>query len=176
MEMSNREIWTTLHGFLGAGFILAFSGGLMGLWGLVPGAVTGVQARRRLQILYAGMWGMALIAWITAIIGTYVIFPWYRTGPPPGVADLSAYPSYLLISDPDTDLFHKLGMELKENWGWIAPILTTTVAFVVTYYGSRLAYDHRMRALVMGLYIAAFGVASLVGAFGVLVTKAAQVQ
>jgi hypothetical protein len=132
--------------------------------------------RGRLRILYGGMWGMAFIAWVTAIIGTYVVFPWYRGGPPPGVADLSGYPSYLLLSDPDTALFHKLGMEVKENWGWIVPILATAVAFVTTYYGARLAYEERIRRLLMALFVLSFGIAAIVGLFGVLVSKAAPVQ
>ena len=35
MELTSKEFWTALHGMvLGAGFLLAFSGGLAGLWGL----------------------------------------------------------------------------------------------------------------------------------------------
>ena len=176
MEITDREIWVTLHGFLGAGFILAFTGAFVGLWGMRPGVVAIHDVRGRVPLLMAGMWGMATIAWLTAIVGTYVIFPWYRSPPPPGVADFSGYPSYLLLSDPDTKLFHKLGMELKENWGWMVPILTTAVAFVATYYGPRLAHEQRMRQLLMGLLLLAFGIASVVGMFGILASKAAPVQ
>ena len=41
MELSNRETWATLHGMVfGALFLLAFAGGLAGLWSLRPEWVT----------------------------------------------------------------------------------------------------------------------------------------
>jgi hypothetical protein len=176
MEFSEREFWTTIHGFLGAGFLLAFSGGVLGIWSLSAEAVSVPQIRRNHALVLASLWGMAALAWAAAVIGTYVVFPWYRTGPPPGVADLSPYPSYLLLSDPDTALYHKIGMEFKENWGWIVPILATTVAFIATYYRTRLAEEASMRYFVLALFLLSFGIASIVGLFGVLVSKAAPVQ
>ena len=41
MELTNRETWAALHGIiLGGAFLLAFAGGLAGLWSLRPEWVT----------------------------------------------------------------------------------------------------------------------------------------
>jgi hypothetical protein len=38
MELNSREIWTVIHGLvLGTLFLLAFAGGLAGLWSLHNG-------------------------------------------------------------------------------------------------------------------------------------------
>ena len=40
MTLTEREFWTVIHGMvLGATFLLAFSGGLAGLWSLRPASV-----------------------------------------------------------------------------------------------------------------------------------------
>jgi hypothetical protein len=66
MEISSREAWTVIHGLiLGTLFLLAFAGGLAGLWSLRPGLLTAAGIRERMSRLYIGMWAMALVAWAT---------------------------------------------------------------------------------------------------------------
>ena len=68
MEMTSREIWTLIHGMgLGAVFLLAFAGGLAGLYSLRPELLTVTGMRERLTRLVAGTWLMALAAWGTVI-------------------------------------------------------------------------------------------------------------
>ncbi len=66
MELTNREWWGTIHGMiLGALFLLAFAGGLSGLYSLRPGLLTAdgiVERTRRLKI---GTASMAVLAWLT---------------------------------------------------------------------------------------------------------------
>lgn len=130
MEISARELWTVVHGMtFGALFLLAFAGGLAGLYSLRPGWVTVEGLRERLSRLKIGMWAMAAVAWATVLTGTYIIYPWYRAAPPEGTADLSAFPRSLLLSSPATSSWHTFGMEWKEHVAWIAPIAATVVAY-----------------------------------------------
>ena len=176
MEVSAREGWTIVHGLMvGTVFLVAFAGGVAGLWSLRMELVTLEGIRERMRRLYAGVWGMAIIAWVTVVTGTYVIYPWYRAPPPQG-ADLTKYPRSFLLADPDKDLCHKFGMEWKEHIGWAAPILATAVAFVVSYYGPRLARDNKLRWLTMAMFVAAFGAAAVAGVFGAFINKAAPVR
>ena len=135
MNMSSRELWTALHGMVfGAAFLLAFTGGFMTLWGLRSAWITEEGARRAVRRLVVWTWTMAALAWLTVIVGTYVVYPWYRAKPPAGIsaAMLANYPRNLLLSSPRTADWHEFGMEWKEHIAWFAPILATAVAFVVT--------------------------------------------
>ena len=177
MEVSAKEGWTIIHGLVvGTVFLVAFAGGVAGLWSLRPELVTLEGIKERLRRLYLGVWGMAIIAWVTVVTGTYVVYPWYRAAPPEGTEDLTKYPRSFLLADPDKDLWHKFGMEWKEHIAWAAPILATAVAFVVSYYGGRLARDEKLRWLTMVTFVAAFLTAAVAGIFGAFINKAAPIR
>src|SRR6185437_2091901 len=107
MELTSREFWTAFHGMiLGAGFLLAFSGGFFGLWGLRCDLLTDVGVRRLLRQLAIGSWGMAILAWLAVLLGTYMIYPWYRAKPQPGSV-LSDFPKFLLLSRKQTIEWHE---------------------------------------------------------------------
>ena len=176
MEMSTRELWTALHGIVfGAVFLLAFTGGFMTLWGLRSGWITDEGARRSARRLIIWTWMMASLVWLTVIVGTYIIYPWYRAKPPAGTggATLAQYPKSLLLSDPQTADWHEFGMEWKEHVAWFAPILATAVAFVATRYRGRVATDVHVRRALLILYSLAFFTASVAGLLGALINKAA---
>jgi len=176
MQLSNRELWTALHGMVfGAGFLLAFAGGLVALWGLRSEWVTPEGARQSHRRLMTVTWTMAIFAWLAVIIGTYVIYPWYRATPPPGAtaAVLADYPKALLISKPQTEDWHEFGMEWKEHIAWFAPILTTAVAVVVTQYGRQLVRDAKVRRALLVLYTVSFFCAAVAGLFGAFINKMA---
>jgi hypothetical protein len=175
MILSNREIWTLVHGMiLGALFLLSFAGGLAGLYSLQSELITPGGLRERLFRLRLGTWIMAAVAWLTVITGTYIVYPWYRAKPPEGV-DLSLFPRYLLLSNPATAGWHSFGMEWKEHVAWFAPILATVVAYLVWKYGSELARNDRLRKMVIVLFVIAFASAGIAGLFGALITKAAPI-
>lgn len=170
MTLSDREFWTVIHGLiLGTLFLLAFAGGLAELWALRPALATTVGTRGRLRRLSLGTWGMAIVAWLTVITGTFIVYPWYRDA----AADSA---KSTLISSEDTALWHTFGMEWKEHIAWIAPILATAVAFIVTYYGPRLVKEERTRRLLIVLFSAAFIAAGVAGLFGAFINKAAPVR
>ena len=172
MELTNRETWAALHGIiLGGAFLLAFAGGLAGLWSLRPEWVTVQGLQERMNRLRLGVFSMAAVAWLTVITGTWIVYPWYRAAPPEGTEDLTDYPRSLLLSDPDTDQWHKFGMEWKEHVAWVSPILATAVAFIVLYYGKQLIVDKNLRYASITLWVLAFAAAAVAGLLGALFTQ-----
>lgn len=177
MEITAREGWTVLHGMVfGASFLIAFAGGLAGLYSLRPEWITVKGIQERMVRLKIGMWAMALVAWATVISGTFIVYPWYRANPPEGATDLSAYPRSLLLSSVSTAEWHRLGMEWKEHVGWIAPIAATVVAFAVTYYGPILARKPNERRAIVIFFMVAFLAAAIAGIFGAFINKVAPVR
>ncbi|MBI4243641.1 MAG: hypothetical protein HY606_06085 [Planctomycetes bacterium] len=175
MNLTDRELWTVIHGMvLGAIFLLAFAGGFAGLWSLKPELVTETGIKERIRRLIIGTWTMAITAWLTVITGTYIVYPWYRAKP---IADLSLsqFPRSLLLSNPNTSAWHTFGMEWKEHVCWIAPILATAVAYIVTIYGKNLAHEKRLRITLIALLTIAFIAAGIAGLFGAFITKAAPI-
>jgi hypothetical protein len=188
MEVSNREAWTIIHGLLaGTLFLLAFGGGLAGLWSFRPGFLSPEAIKERLRRLYIGVWVMAGVAWITVITGTWIIYPWYREALAgedlSGCAGLhlpdptTCSPRDFLLSNVSgqTEGWHEFGMEWKEHVAWIAPILATAVAVIVTYYGARLIPRTRLRAVVILMFVGAFAAAVVGGAFGAFINKVAPI-
>jgi len=175
MSLTNRELWTAIHGMvLGAGFLLAFSGGLVGLYSLKSELLTAEGIKKRLERLKWGVALMAVISWLTVITGTYIVYPWYRAAPPEG-ADLSLYPRSFLKADPSLAGWHVFGMEWKEHVAWFSPILATVVAYLVWKYGPELIKNKKLRKIVMVLFILAFTTAGIAGLLGAFITKAAPI-
>jgi len=163
-------------------------GGLAELYGLRPQLITPEGVTKRMRRLKIGVTTMAVTAWLTVITGTWIVYPWYRekiAGPDlaecaglsvPDPAKCS--PRDFLLSDVsgDTADWHEFGMEWKEHVAWISPILATVVAFIVLYYGTNLIRHERVRRTAITLYVLAFGLAAIAGAFGAFITKVAPVK
>jgi hypothetical protein len=177
MALSFRDLWTVVHGMgLGALFLLAFAGGLAGLYSLRPEWVTVAGVNERTRRMIAGTWIMALVAWATVISGTWVVYIWYRAPAPAGAARevlKQQFPRNYLLSDPSTALWHTFGMEWKEHVAWIAPLAATAVAYVVWRYGDDLARMPRVRNALMVLFAVAFFTAAVARAFGAFINKTA---
>jgi hypothetical protein len=173
MSLSERDLWTVIHGMgLGAVFLLAFAGGLAELWDLRAETETGLGLRRRLRRLVGGTWTMAVVAWLTVITGTFIVYPWYRAKPPAG-ASLADYPRSYLLADPSRSGWHHFGMEWKEHVAWLSPILATAVAFVVLRYGRELVRQQRIRQVLVVMFSVAFFAAAAAGVFGAFINKVA---
>lgn len=165
MSLSDREFWGLIHGMgAGAVFLLAFAGGLAGLWSLRPDLVTEAGLVERIRRLKIGTWVMAAAAWVTVLTGTWIVYPWYRDPAPDS-------PKSLLLADPNTAQWHEFGMEWKEHIAWLAPLLATAVAFTVTYYGTTLIKHQGVRKALMAFFTLSFVIAGIAGLFGALITK-----
>jgi hypothetical protein len=170
MQLSDREWWAVIHGmFLGALFLLAFAGGLAELWSLREGQLTVAGVARRTRRIEIGTWTMAVVAWLTVMTGSFIVYPWYRDPAPDS-------PRSTLLANPNTVDWHEFGMEWKEHVAWIAPFLATAVAFTVTYYGTSLIRHQGIRKALLVFFTAAFVIAAVAGAFGAFITKAAPVS
>jgi hypothetical protein len=179
MELTSREWWTAIHGMMfGALFLLAFAGGLAGLYSLRPAWLTVSGMRERLVRLNIGTMVMAFAAWGTVITGTWIVYPWYRLAPPKGTtgAALEDFPRYALLASENTAGWHEFAMEWKEHIAWIAPILATAVAFIVWRYGRQLSIEPKLRNVLIVVFFLAFGTAAVAGLFGAFITKAAPVH
>jgi hypothetical protein len=179
MSLTDREWWTVIHGMgLGAVFLLAFAGGLAGLYSMRISWLTNVGLHERIRRLNLGTAVMAIVAWLTVITGSWIIYPWYRAAAPQGTtgAALADYPKAFLLAHPNLADWHTFGMEWKEHIAWFAPILATAVAYVVIRYGLRLANAPQIRQALITLFIIAFAAAGVAGLFGALITKAAAVH
>jgi hypothetical protein len=169
MHLTGREWWAIVHGMaLGALFLLAFAGGLAEFYGLRSLELTAEGVARRTRRLRIGTWLMAVVAWLTVMTGSYIVYPWYRDPSPTS-------PKSVLLSSPSTADWHEFGMEWKEHIAWIAPMVATAVAFAVTYYGTSLIRHQGVRKGLMIFFTLAFVVAGVAGALGAFITKAAPV-
>jgi hypothetical protein len=190
MELSNREFWGLIHGLvLGSFFLLAFAGGLAGLYSMRRRWLTEEGVVERTRRLTVGFWVMAGVAWATVATGTWIVYPWYREKL--AGDDLAAGCAGLQVPDPtkcsprdfllsnvsgDTSDWHEFGMEWKEHIAWIAPMLATSAAIVVAVYRSRLADAPRVRRVAITMFVLAFVVAAVAGVLGALITKVAPVK
>lgn len=169
MAISEREFWVVLHGLiLGSLYLLAFAGGAAGLWSLRPGWITEEGLMERLKRLKIGVWTMMITSWLTVISGTYIVYVWYREKIPESARSR-------LLDDPAKAAWHTFGMEWKEHVAWLVPILTTAVAFLVTWYQRELLERQEIRRAAFWLFAIAFACATVAGIFGAFINKAAPI-
>jgi hypothetical protein len=182
MEITNHAFWALVHGMgFGAAFLLAFAGGLAGLYSLRPELVTAEGITERTSRLRIGTIVMAVLVWATVLVGTYIVYPWYRANPPEGLdqtaqsEQLAQYPKFFLLAAENTADWHTFGMEWKEHVAWISPLLATAVAYAVYRYGNQLSKNKSARMMLIALFLIAFAIAGVAGMLGALITKAAPV-
>ena len=180
MEITLRELVTSIHGMLFGGFFLmALFGALVLLldWNnpdRIAGDVSPERPAPRWQTIY--LVAMVAAGWAAVLSGAYMIYPWYRAVPPAGVTDLAEFPRRLLLSNNKTSEWHNVGMEWKEHVAWLAPIAITMVAYVISKYGRFITQHPKMRAAVLTFAIAAFAATGVAGAFGAFLNKYAPVR
>src|SRR5215216_7359524 len=106
MSFTTREWWGLIHGMgLGALFLLAFAGGLAGLYSLKPALITPEGVVERMRRLKVGVVAMAIAAWLTVLTGTWIVYPWYRAKLP-AEADLRFFPRAYLLAEPQRVGWH----------------------------------------------------------------------
>jgi hypothetical protein len=179
MEITLRELVTSIHGMLFGGFfLLALFGAIVlildqsNLARSNPDS-TPAQPASRWQTLY--LIAMVALGWAAVLSGAYIIYPWYRAVAPVG-ADLALYPKFLLTSHPSTAGWHNFGMEWKEHVAWIAPMSSTMVAFVLLKHRAAWNATRSVRTTVLGFAAVAFLAAAIAGGWGAMIDKKAPVQ
>lgn len=176
MLFSEGSLWTMLHGIgFGGGAMLTLAAVLFAIYLMRESAIGGRSSElpaRRIGQLTAFS---ALLLWLTSIVGTYIVFPTYRTPPPDGATDLTAYPRALLLADDGTAWLHRFAMETKEYLPWIATMLATAAAFVAWQYGSAFLRDRSLRRLGSAFLVACFVLVSYISLLGVFINKVAPV-
>ena len=114
MHLTYREWWSLVHGFVfGGGFLLSFAGVVIVLYGLRREDLTDRGLALHVLWLRIGSAAMAVAAWGTVILGTWVMYPWYRSGGAKAG----------LLSSSQTSNWDKFGMEWKQHVAWLAPPL-----------------------------------------------------
>lgn len=177
MLFTDRSIWTMIHGIaLGGGALLGLSAALFSLRAMRAGETSDAGRHDQARHLAWLTVSVAVVLWLTVLVGTYITFPAYRATPPEGLADLSQYPRALLHSKPGTVWLHAFGMEIKEHVPWIAAMLATAVAFVAVRYRSRLLSDGQLRGMATALVAICFLLVSFVALLGVFVNKVAPLE
>ena len=177
MEFTTRGLWTLVHGMgFGALYLLACSGALVELWRrYAPNDLSPVTERDE-ALLRWYLLSMAVLAWITVLPGTYIIYPWYRAVPPVGTVNLTGYPQRLLLSNVATGGWHSIGMEWKEHVAWLVPISITMAFAVFNKHRRNLRHHPELRAAVLSFMMISFLAAGIAGFFGAMLNKHAPVE
>jgi hypothetical protein len=177
MEITVRSLFTLIHGMgFGALYLLACSGAIVELYRRYSHAAEGPVSRKDESFLSIYLVVMAVLAWLTVLSGTYIVYPWYRATPPLGASSLAAFPQKLLMSGPSTIAWHSIGMEWKEHVAWLVPISITMAAFVFIKYGRNLRNKIDVRNTVLCFVFVSFLAAGIAGFFGAMLGKYAPVQ
>jgi hypothetical protein len=161
MELTSREFWLIVHLGLGVVFLHTFVEGM--LW---------LRRGARLRRLSVVTWGMATMAWLTVLSGTWMVYPWYRAEPPAG-ANVADFPRAYLLANDSVAAWHTFGMEWKEHVSWLSPFLATAVAWIVWRYGSQLVEEPKLRRILMGMLTLGFVTGLISGGLGALINKVA---
>jgi hypothetical protein len=177
MEITLRAFVTIVHGMLFGGFFL------LAIYGLVVERFRSACFERNPGITPRGislerfyLFSMATLGWAAVLTGAYIIYPWYRAVPPAGSTSLALYPKFVLMSSPTTRGWHTLGMEWKEHVAWIAPMVMTMVAYVMTTYQRSMHEHPQIRRAVLVFVLTALGAAGVAGMFGAMLNKYAPVN
>ena len=177
MEITTRSFWTLVHGMgFGALYLFAGSGAIVLLYHQFSTDTKTNASPRSDRFLGIYLATMSVLAWLTVLTGTYIIYPWYRAVAPVGTVNLAGFPQVLLKSSPDTIGWHSLGMEWKEHVAWLVPISITMAAAVFVRYGRNLRSQPQLRAAILCFTLTSFLAAGIAGFFGAMLVKNAPVE
>ena len=177
MLFTERSIWTMIHGIvLGGGTLMALSAALFYLRAMGTADGSNVAAPTQAQYLAWLLVFVAVVLWLTVLVGTYVNFPPYRATPPAGLTDLSQYPRSLIQSNPQSVWLDAFAMEIKEHDPWIAAMLATAIAFVGVRYRATLVRDADLRRMTTTLLAICFVLVAFVSVLGVFINKVAPLE
>jgi len=164
--LTTRQLFFMTHSTCGIIIVHAFGGGLTTL-------VMTKESRLKELVRKWSVAVMAVVAWITVLVGTWLGYAGYRAKPRPGALSLNAYPQQFLLAHKELAFWDTFAMEWKVNSGWITPFLATAVAFVVLRYHRLLLNDLRLRKMLTNLFVIAFAAALLGSLLGAIINVVA---
>ncbi len=164
--LTTRQVFFMTHSACGIIIVHAFGGGLTTL-------VMTKETRLKELVRKWSVAVMAVVAWITVLVGTWLGYAGYRAQPRPGTLNLNAYPQQFLLAHKELAFWDTFAMEWKVNSGWITPFLATAVAFVVLRYHRLLLNDLRLRKMLTNLFVIAFAAALLGSMLGAVINVVA---
>ncbi len=155
MAISKYDLVTLLHGLAFGGFFL------MAVYAL------GYQmfSDEKLNVNKNYLFLIIGIGWIILLLGTYVIYPWYK-----------ANPEKLLLANPNQAKWQTFGMEWKEHVAWISVILISATCHILAHFKKQAFEDSRIRLALRTFLVVAFLSASVAGIFGALIAKFAPIH
>ena len=97
MSLTDREIWTVIHGMVfGFIFLLGFTGALYMVYSMKPELLTADGVRKTANAAKVYVWGLALSVWAAVFTGAFA--PTFLTNKRISTRRFSARPSAVLLS------------------------------------------------------------------------------
>ena len=163
--VTTRQLFFLTHSTLGIIIVHAFGGGLGTL-------LTSGDSRMKDRIRKLSTAGLAVVAWLASIVGTWFGYAGYRAKMPPG-GDIAMYPREYLLNSPQLAFWETFAMEWKVHIGWTTPFLATAVAFTALRYRRRLVADRLVRKVMTIMLLLAFAGALVAAGLGAVINVTA---
>ena len=163
--LTTRQLFFLTHSTLGIVIVHAFGGGLGTL-------LTSGDSRMKDRIRKLSTAGLAIVAWLASVVGTWFGYAGYRAKVPPG-GNIAMYPREYLLNSPQLAFWETFAMEWKVHIGWTTPFLATAVAFTALRYRRRLVADRLVRKVMTIMLLLAFAGALVAAGLGAVINVTA---
>jgi hypothetical protein len=163
--VTTRQLFFLTHSTLGIIIVHAFGGGLGTL-------LTSGDSRMKDRIRKLSTAGLAIVAWLASVVGTWFGYAGYRAKMPPG-GNIAMYPREYLLNSPQLAFWETFAMEWKVHIGWTTPFLATAVAFTALRYRRRLVADRLVRKVMTIMLLLAFAGALVAAGLGAVINVTA---
>ena len=163
--LTTRQLFFLTHSTLGIIIVHAFGGGLGTL-------LTSGDSRMKDRIRKLSTAGLAIVAWLASVVGTWFGYAGYRAKVPPG-GNIAMYPREYLLHSPQLAFWETFAMEWKVHIGWTTPFLATAVAFTALRYRRRLVADRLVRKVMTIMLLLAFAGALVAAGLGAVINVTA---
>jgi hypothetical protein len=163
--LTTRQLFFLTHSTLGIIIVHAFGGGLGTL-------LTSGDSRMKDRIRKLSTAGLAVVAWLASVVGTWFGYAGYRAKVPPG-GNIAMYPREYLLHSPQLAFWETFAMEWKVHIGWTTPFLATAVAFTALRYRRRLVADRLVRKVMTIMLLLAFAGALVAAGLGAVINVTA---
>jgi hypothetical protein len=167
LRLTGHSWVNIIHGaVLGGLFLMTIVAAMLVVLQARQGDLTEEGAARSARWLARSCVAMVVMGWLAVLTGTFVVDVWFH-------ARSAVAPASLLEASPTYPAWGSLIVRLKEWVSWAGAIAATAAAIVAFRQGWRIVDRPRVRRSMIALLGAAFALAALGGALGVLLAKLA---